>query len=69
MDMITVLGGLDVYIVRLEDFEIDLMIGSEFLEHGIEALPRPSERLAKLMDGHPVVRGAQALVGGLELSP
>ena len=55
--------------VVLEDFEFDLLIGAECLQHGIETLPRPPEQLAQPRDGDAVVVVAEAVVGGLKLPP
>jgi len=55
MDMGAGLAGLGVSVVVLEGFEVDVLIGSECLQHGIETLPRPLEQLAKPRDGDPVV--------------
>ena len=67
MDLVAVLGGLSVYVVFLENFEVDLVICSERLAYCIEALPRPLQPVAKPMDGNAVVAEAQAVVCSLEL--
>jgi hypothetical protein len=69
MNMVAVFDGLGAHLALLDDIEVDVMIGAEFLQHGIETLPRPPEQLAKPMDGDSVVVGAEAIVGGLELPP
>ena len=69
MDMRAVFDGLRAHLALLDDIEVDVMIGSEFLQQGIETLPRPPEQLAKPMDGDSVVVGAEAMVGSLELPP
>ena len=69
MDMVAVLAGLGLEGVLLEDLEVDVMIGSQGLQHGIETLPRPPQQLAQPMDGDAVLGGADAVVGGLELPP
>jgi hypothetical protein len=43
MDVVAVLAGLSLEVVVLEDFEFDLLIGAEGLQHSIETLPRPPE--------------------------
>ena len=43
MDVVTVLAGLRLEGVVLEDFEFDILIGAEGLQHGIKTLPRPAE--------------------------
>jgi hypothetical protein len=67
MDVVTVLAGLRLEGVVLEDFEFDLLIGAECLQHGIETLPRPPEQLAQPRDEDAVVVVADAVVGGLKL--
>jgi hypothetical protein len=62
------LAGLGVYVVVFEGFEVDVLIGSECLQHGIETLPRPLEQLATPRDGATVVV-TDAGVGGLKLLP
>ena len=69
MDVVTVLAGLRLEGIVLEDFEFDLLIGAECLQHGIETLPRPPEQLAQPRDGDAVVVVADAVVGGLKLPP
>jgi hypothetical protein len=69
MDVVAVLAGLSLEVVILEDFEFDLLIGAECLQHGIETLPRPPEQLAQPRDGDAVVVVADAVVGGLKLPP
>ena len=69
MDVVAVLAGVSLEVVVLEDFEVDLLIGAECLQHGIETLPRPPEQLAQPVDGDAVVVVADAVVGGLKLPP
>jgi len=69
MDVVAVLAGVSLEGVVLEDFEFDLLIGAECLQHGIETLPRPPEQLAQPRDGDAVVVVAEAVVGGLKLPP
>ena len=69
MDVVAVLAGVRLEVVVLEDFEVDLLIGAECLQHGIETLPRPPEQLAQPVDGDAVVVVADAVVGGLKLPP
>jgi hypothetical protein len=69
MDVVAGLAGLRLEVVVLEDFEFDLLIGAECLQHGIETLPRPPEQLAQPRDGDAVVVVADAVVGGLKLPP
>jgi hypothetical protein len=69
MDVVTVLAGLRLEGVVLEDFEFDLLIGAECLQHGIKTLPRPAEQLAQPRDGDTVVVVAEAVVSGLKLPP
>jgi hypothetical protein len=69
MDLVAVGDGLGAYLACLDDLEVDLVIGAECLQHGIEALPRPPEQLAQPIDRDSVVVGAEAMVGGLELPP
>ena len=68
MDVVAVLAGLRLEVV-LEDFEFDLLISAEGLQHGIETLPRPLEKFAQPRDGNAVVVVADAVVGGLKLPP
>jgi hypothetical protein len=69
MDMRAVFDGLRAHLALLDDIEVDVMIGSAFLQQGIETLPRPPEQLAQPMDGDSVVVGAEAIGGSLELPP
>jgi len=69
MDVVAVLAGVSLAGVVLEDFEFDLLLGAEGLQHGIETLPRPPEQLAQPRDGDAVVVVAEAVVGGLKLPP
>jgi hypothetical protein len=69
MDVVAVLAGLRLEVVVLEDFEFDLLISAEGLQHGIETLPRPLEKFAQPRDGNAVVVVADAVVGGLKLPP
>ena len=69
MDVVTVLAGLRLEGVVLEDFEFDVLIGAECLQHGIKTLPRPAEQLAQPRDGDAVVVVADAVVSGLKLLP
>jgi hypothetical protein len=69
MDVVTVLVGLRLEGVVLEDCEFDVLIGAEGLQHGIETLSRPPEQLAQPRDGDAVVVVAEAVVGGLKLPP
>lgn len=69
MDVVAVLAGLRLAVVVLEDFEFDLLISAEGLQHGIETLPRPLEKFAQPRDGNAVVVVADAVVGGLKLPP
>jgi hypothetical protein len=67
MDMVAVGDGWGVHLVLCKDLEVDVMIGPECLQDGIETLPRPLEQLAEPMDKDAVMVRAEALVGGLEL--
>jgi len=69
MDVVTVLAGLRLEGVVLEDFEFDLLIGAECLQHGIKTLPRPAEQFAQPRDGDAVVVVAEAVGSGLKLPP
>jgi len=69
MDVVAVLAGLSLGVVVLEDFEFNLLIGAECLQHGIETLPRPLEQLAQPIDRDAVVVMADAVVSGLKLPP
>jgi hypothetical protein len=69
IDVVAVLAGVSLEVVILEDFEFDVLISAECLQHGIETLPRPPEQLAQPIDGDAVVVVAEAVVGGLKLLP
>jgi hypothetical protein len=69
MDLVAVGDGVGAPLAGLDDLEVDLVIGAECLQHGIEALPRPPEQLAKPRERDAVMVGAEALGGGLELPP
>jgi hypothetical protein len=43
MDVVAVLAGGSREVAVLEDFEVDLLISAECLQHGIKTLPRPPE--------------------------
>jgi len=69
MAMVTVGDGLGPHRALLDDIQVNLVRGSEFLQYGIETLPRPPAQLAKPMDGDAVVVVADARRGCLELPP
>ncbi len=69
MDMVAVLGGLGVARLLRERLEVNGLRGTQGFQHGIETLPRPLQQAAEPMDGDPVGRRTQAVVGGLELLP
>lgn len=61
------LDGLLTHLARLDALEFDLMIGTKGFEHRIEALTGPWHQLTKLVDSHPIVALAEAVLGGLKL--
>jgi hypothetical protein len=69
MDMVAVVGGWVVEGMLREGLEVDVMLGSQGLQDGIETLPRPPQQSAQPMDRDPVRGRTQAVVGGLELLP
>jgi len=69
MDVVAVLAGVRREGVVLEDFECDVLLGAEGLQHSIETLPRPPEQLAQRRNGDAVVVVAEAVVGGLKRPP
>jgi hypothetical protein len=69
MDLIAVGEGVGAHLVRRADLKVDVVLGTEGFEHGIETLPRPPKPLAQPMDGDTVVVVAEAVVGGLKLLP
>ncbi len=69
MDMIAVFESLGAHLARRAGLEVDVMLGAQRLQDGIETLTRPSKPLTQPMDGDPLVAGTEAVIGGLELPP
>jgi hypothetical protein len=67
MDMRAVFDGLGAHLALRAGIEVDVMIGSQRLQYGIETLTRPSKQLTKPRDGDPIVAVTEAVIGGLEL--
>jgi hypothetical protein len=67
--MVAIVRRLGLALVSPQDLEIDVLLGSSGLQHGIKTFPRPLEALAQLRDRDAVVRMAEALIGRLELPP
>jgi len=67
MDMGAVVGGLGVEGRLRKGIKVNGLRGTQSLQDGIEPLPRPLQQAAEPMDGDPVRRRTQAVVGGLEL--
>jgi hypothetical protein len=67
MDIVAVVGGLGVEGRLREGLKVNGLRGTQRLQDGIEPLPRPLQQAAEPMDGDPVRRWMQAVVGGLEL--
>jgi hypothetical protein len=67
--MVAVVGGLGVEGRLREGLEVHGSLGTQGFQHGIESLPRPLQQAAEPMDGDPVRRRPQAVVGGLKLLP
>jgi hypothetical protein len=69
MDMVVVLGGGVVAGRFCERREVHGLHGPQGFQHSIETLPRPLQQATEPMDGDPVGRRPQTVVGGLELLP
>jgi hypothetical protein len=69
MDMVAVVSGGVVAGRFREGLEVHGLGGPQGLQHGIEPLPRPLQQATEPMDGDPVGRRPQTVVGGLELLP
>ena len=69
MDMVAVWGGGVVAGRLRERLEVHGLRGPQGCQHGIETLPRPPQQATEPMDGDPVGRRPQTVVGGLELLP
>ena len=69
MDMVAVVDGLGVDGRLRESLEVHGALGTQGFQRSIETLPRPLQQAAEPMDGDPVRRRPQAVVGGLKLLP
>jgi len=69
MDMVAVVGSGVVDGRLREGLKVNGLRGTEGFQHSIEPLPRPPQQAAEPMDGDPVGRRSQTVVGGLELLP
>jgi hypothetical protein len=67
MDVVAVLGGLGVDGLLRKGIKVNGLRGTQGLQDGIETLPRPLQQAAEPIDGDPVRRRTQAVVGSLEL--
>ena len=67
MDMVAVVGSLDVNGLIGQRFQVNGLRGSQRLQDGIEPLPRPLQQAAEAGDGDAVGRGPQTVVGSLAL--
>jgi len=67
MDVVAVLGGLGVDGLLRQGIKVNGLRGTQGLQHGIEPLQRPLQQAAEPIDGDPVRRRTQAVVGSLEL--
>jgi hypothetical protein len=67
MDVVAVLAGLDVEGWLRLGIKVNGLRGTQGLQNGIEPLPRPLQQAAQPIDGNPVRRRTQAVVGSLEL--
>jgi hypothetical protein len=69
MDMVAVLSGGVVAGRFCKRLEVHGLRGPQSFQHGIKTLPRPLQQATEPMDGDPVGRRLQTVVGGLELLP
>jgi hypothetical protein len=69
MNMIAVVGGLDVEGLCRQGLQVNGLRGPQCLQDGIEPLPRPLQQAAEARDGDPLRRRPQAVVGSPELLP
>jgi hypothetical protein len=67
MDVVAVLGGLDVEGWLCQGLQVNSLPGTQDLQDGIEPLPRPLQQAAESINGDPVRGWTQAVVGSLEL--
>ena len=69
MNMIAVVGGLDVEGLCWQGLQVNGLRGPQRLQDGIEPLPRPLQQAAEAMDGDPIRGRPLAVVGSPALLP
>jgi hypothetical protein len=67
VDLVALLKGLLTHLVGLVAFKFDLMIGAKGFHDGIETLPWPWHPWTQMVDGHPIMSCAQAVISVIEL--
>ena len=59
--------GVCTHLAGLSALEFDVVIGAQRFDHGVEALARPWHQVTQVIDGDPLVVGAEAVIGTVKL--
>jgi hypothetical protein len=67
VDLVAGVDGVFMHLAELSALEFNLVIGAQGFDHGVEALAGPWHQLTQVIDGHPLVAFAEAVIGALKL--
>lgn len=67
MDLVASFDGVYTHLAGLSALKLDLMIGAQGFDYGVEALAGPWHQLTQAVDGNPLAAFAEAVIGALKL--